>query len=80
MVVLGQSHTHPSHLPMPQDLFVPFVAPADPRAAFPWWSSQFVFVLEMYMGASEKEIRLFGTCRLCGVPVSSFLAVGAYLR
>ena len=54
--------------------------PADPRAAFPWWSSLFVFVLEMYLGAWEQEIRLFGTCRLCGVLMSSFLAAGAYLR
>ena len=48
------------------------------RIAFPWWYSLFVFVLWIYMGALAKEIRLFGMCRLCGVLISSFLAIGAY--
>ena len=66
----GCTHTHgyPRTLPRP---------PAT-RIAFPWWYSLFVFGLGIYVGALAKEIRLFGMCRLCGVPVSSFLAVGAY--
>ena len=57
---------------------VPLLRPADTSVAFPWQPSLFVFVLGVYMGVLPKKIRLFGTFRFRGVPMSAFFAVDAY--